>query len=100
LPADAVSALMHRPRLPSRLLFGASCACAMAAVLFGFFYYALYWRYRGLFNEEGRYLDPQELVVHHAQDAVLAVPAGLFALLAIVLFVAGRLHRRSETETP
>jgi hypothetical protein len=91
---------MHRPRLPSRLLFGASCACAMAAVLLGFFYYALYWRYRELFNEDGRYLDLRDLVVHHAQDATLAVPACGFALLAIVLFVFGRIHRRLEMETP
>ena len=72
----------------------------MASMLFGFFYYALYWRYRELFNEDGRYLDPHDLVVHHAQDAMLAVPACGFALLAIVLFVFGRIHRRSETETP
>jgi hypothetical protein len=97
-PADAPLTSMHRPRIPLRLLFGASCVCAMASVLFGFFYYALYWRYRELFNEDGRYLDPHDLVVHHAQDATLAVPACGFALLAIVLFVFGRIHRRSETE--
>jgi hypothetical protein len=100
LPADAILTSMHRPRIPLRFLFGASYVCAVASVLFGFFYYALYWRYRGLFNEDGRYLDPRDLVVHHAQDATLAVPACGFALLAIVLFVFGRIHRRLEMETP
>jgi hypothetical protein len=87
---------IHRPRL----LPGASGVCAVASALFGFFYYTSYWRYRGLFNEDGRYFDPHDLVVHHAQGAMLAVPACGFALLAVALFVFGRRHRRSETETP
>lgn len=89
LPADAILMSTHRPRIPLRLLFGASCVCALASVLFVFFYYALYWRYRELFNEYGHYLDPRDLVVHHAQNAMLAVPACGFALLAVVLFVFG-----------
>lgn len=72
----------------------------MASLLFGYFYYALYWQYREWFNEDGRYLDTHDLVVHRAQDAILAVPACGFALLAIVLLVFGRIHRRSKTETP
>jgi hypothetical protein len=87
---------MHWPQL----LLGASGVCAAASALFGFFYYTSYWRYRGLFNEDGRYFDPHDLVVHHAQGAMLAVPACGFALLAVALFVFGRRHRRSETETP
>jgi hypothetical protein len=88
---------MRRPRI-GRLLPGASCACAIASALFGFFYYTLYWRYRGLFNEDGRYLDTHDLVVHHAQAAMLALPAGGFALLAIVWFAAH--PRRARTKNP
>ena len=72
----------------------------MAAVPFGFFYYALYWRYRELFNEDGRYLDPRDLVVNHAQAAMLALPACGFALLALALFAVHRIHRRSRRKTP
>jgi hypothetical protein len=85
---------IHRPRL----LPGASGVCAVASALFGFFYYTLYWRYRGLFNEDGRYLDTHDLVVHHAQAAMLALPAGGFALLAIVWFAAHL--RRARTKNP
>ena len=81
---------VHGPRL----LLGASGVCAVASALFGVFYYTLYWRYRGWFDEEGRYLDTHDLVVHHAQDAMLALPAGGFALLAIALLAAGWRVRR------
>jgi len=87
-------ARLRRSMHGSRLVLGASGMCAAASALFGFFYCTLYWRYRGLFDEDGRYLDTHDLVVHHAQDAMLALPAGGFAPLAIALLAAGWRLRR------
>lgn len=46
-------------------------------------YFDLYWPYRNLFNEQGRYFDESDLVVHHQQSNLLIVPALFFLLLAL-----------------
>ena len=84
----------------THVLLGASFVCGATSVAFGVLYYALYWRYRGLFNEDGRYLDTHDLVMHHAQNAVLIVPAGAFALLALLLLAARWLHRVPGRKDP
>lgn len=76
---------------PRWLLLAASLLSAACAVLFALLYYSLYWRYRDLFNEQGRYFDAAEMVVHDDSAFVFIVPVGVLACLALVL---ARLARR------
>jgi hypothetical protein len=65
---------------------------------FGLFYYQGYWRWRGLFNSEGRYFDPPDSVVHHQQNEVLIVPLAIclgFTLLGLAL-AFGLLRRQGR----
>ena len=75
---------------PSRfwrgLLLVASVLCSLAGLLFAALYYHLYWRYRDLFNEQGRYFDPVEMVVYDDSAFVFIVPA--ITLLGLALFTA------------
>ena len=67
------------------LLLGAASLCTAASAFFGFLYYALYWKYRNLFNEQGRYFDEAAMVVHHDDDAFFIVPTIVALLLAVLL---------------
>lgn len=65
----------------------------LTAAAFGFLYYAFYWRWRDLFNSEGRYFDPASSVVYHAQSGgvylafgVLCLGSALLAATALKLF--------------
>ena len=59
------------------LCLGASLACWLL-------YFSLYWPYRALFNEEGRFVDEATLVVYHEQSGLLVIPAlGLLLLAAL-----------------
>lgn len=71
--------------LPRWLLFAASLLSAVCAVLFALLYYNLYWRYRTLFNEQGRYFDAKEMVVHDDSAFVFIVPAVILGCLALLL---------------
>jgi hypothetical protein len=55
-------------------------------------YFTLYWPYRRLFNEEGRYFDADRLVVYHEQAGLLIVPAIVVLLLAAVLLIRNRIR--------
>ena len=85
----------QRQSIGQTLLFGAALLCTLSSALFGFFYYVCYWRYRDLFNEEGRYFDENHLVVYHDQNAVLIIPSIVFLLLAVFLFAVLLYRRRS-----
>ena len=71
--------------MPRWLLLAASLLSAACAMLFAFLYYSLYWRYRTLFNEQGRYFDATEMVVHYDSAFYLIVPAVVLGCLAFVL---------------
>lgn len=67
----------------------------MTSLFFGFVYYSVYWRYRALFDEQGRYFDEAASVVYHDDASIFIVPVLAFFLLA---FLFGRLwwiRRRS-----
>lgn len=83
----------RRLRLSQWLLLGSALACGAASLCFGFLYVSLYWRYRELFNAEGRYFDAHSATVYHQQDGVLIVPALAFLLLALLLGFAWWLRR-------
>ena len=63
----------------------AMLASAAGSLFFWFFYFTLYWPYRGLFNADGRYFDETDLVVHHEQTGLFIVPAAAFLLLTAIL---------------
>ena len=69
------------------LLLVTSMLCTLAGLFFVVLYYHLYWRYRDVFNEQGRYFDPVEMVVYDDSGFVLIVPA--IALLGLA-FISGR----------
>lgn len=75
----------------SRLV--AALLAAAASLACWFLYFTLYWPYRGLFNEEGRYLDEATQVVHHEQSGVLVVPAIAFMVLSVAFGAAWRARR-------
>jgi hypothetical protein len=78
----------------TRLLYVASAISAAGATVFGAFFWFYYWRWRGLFNEEGRYFHEPDAVVFHEQSAVLLLPAVSGAVVAIVLWIIARAKSR------
>jgi len=64
----------------------AALVSGASAAVFGFLFRWLYWPYRDLFNEGGRYVDAQTAVVYHAQSGLLMIPA--LACSAFALFLA------------
>lgn len=85
----------YKPGIAQSLRLGAACLCAMASAFFGLLYYGLYWKYRGLFNELGRYYDERDAVVYHDQAAILIVPTVASLLLAFLFFSIWLARRRS-----
>ncbi|MDZ4375636.1 MAG: hypothetical protein U1C74_30005 [Phenylobacterium sp.] len=69
-------------------------AWSLAGVAGGWLYHALYWRWRGCFNAEGRCFVEATGVVHHASSAILIVlpiVAAAAALLGVMVYLhAGR----------
>jgi NADH:ubiquinone oxidoreductase subunit 5 (subunit L)/multisubunit Na+/H+ antiporter MnhA subunit len=66
------------------LLLTATILCAAGSLFFWFLYFTLYWPYRNLFNEEGRYFDEDSVVVYHEQNGLMIVPALALLLLAVL----------------
>lgn len=89
------SSARRRRRIPRFLPLAAALLSGALAGLFGFLYFSLYWPYRGLFNEEGRYFDEQGLVVHHEQAGLLIVPALGFLASALLFAAVWWVRRRS-----
>lgn len=83
-------------RVMQAALLVASVLSGLAAAGSAFLFYALYWQWRGLFNEQGRYYHAPEAVVYHEDAVFLAVPALAFALLALLLVLAGRAVRQRD----
>lgn len=83
-------------RIPQALLLAATLISGASAALFGFLYFSLYWPYRGLFNEEGRYFNGDTLVVHHEQTGLFIVPALAFLVLAFVFAALSWIRRGSD----
>ena len=76
--------------LIASLLFS---ACSLAL---WFLFFAFYWPYRSLFNEEGRYVDPTSLVVYHEQSGSLAIPALALGALGVFFGLAWRQYRSAK----
>lgn len=81
-----------KPDVARPLLLAAAVLCATASAFFGSLYYSLYWKYRDLFNENGRYFDENDGVVYQDETAVLIVPA--IALLLLAWWLGVRWWRR------
>ena len=75
-------------------LWAAACLLFLAgALIFGGMFYALYWRYRQLFDDNGRYFDAADGVVYEDSSVVLIAPALLFLILAWLCALAWRKRR-------
>lgn len=75
----------HRSGIARLLLQFTTVISAMGSLLFWFLYFSLYWPYRNLFNEQGRYFDEESVVVHHEQSGLLIIPALALLLLTVLL---------------
>jgi hypothetical protein len=84
-------------RLTQLILLLAAFLSGAATIFLGFFYFSLYWPYRDLFNEEGRYFDQQNVVVYHEQNGLLIVPALAFLLLSLLFCIAFLVRHRAAS---
>ncbi|KAA8998124.1 DUF3379 domain-containing protein [Affinibrenneria salicis] len=91
---DGMSQEQARRRFAEILLAMAAVFSALLSILFGFLYFELYWRWRDLFYENGRYFDEQNAVVYQDDSAILIVPTLCCVLLTLVLTIALRVRRR------
>ena len=76
------------------LLCAALLSCGTGAV-FGLLYFTLYWPYRHMFNELGRYFDEKESVVYSQDSGVLIVPTIVFLAISLLLGITW-LNRRGS----
>lgn len=86
-----------KPRIQEALLLCATFLSGAAAYFFGFLFLKLYWPYRNLFNEEGRYFDEKSPVVYHQQSGFFIVPTFVFLFLVLIFGFIWRARRR-QTE--
>ena len=84
----------RKTRTAHSLLLAATFLSAAASLVIGFFYFTLYWPFRGRFNEEGRYFDEADLVLYHAQTGLLIAPMLAFMALAILSAAIWRIRRQ------
>lgn len=80
-------------RMPQWLPFIAALACAAGSAVCWILFFIVYWPYRALFNEQGRYVDEVMAVVYHEQSGALAIPALVLGLLAAFFAFMGRRRR-------
>ncbi len=82
---------MEALRRAAYLWVAIACACT---AFFAWLYYELYWRWRALFNSEGRYFDEDDMVVHHQQNEVLIIPLLVCVIwFSVALWFAARKPR-------
>jgi Na+(H+)/acetate symporter ActP len=81
-------------RTGSRVALVAAAVCAAAAAYCWALFFTLYWSHRGRFNEAGVYFDEAVGVIHHEQAGLLAVPAVVLSMLAILAARAWWVRRR------
>jgi cell division protein FtsX len=79
--------------MPRWLHVVAALACAAGSAVCWILFFIVYWPYRALFNEQGRYVDEAMAVVYHEQSGVLAIPALILGLLAAFFAFMGRRGR-------
>lgn len=83
-------------RVMHATLLVASVLSGLAAAGSAFLFYTLYWQWRGLFNEQGRYYHAPEAVVYQDDAALFIVPTLAFALLSLGLLWAARAFRSKQ----
>lgn len=77
---------MHKQKVNLKMVLLSISAIfsLVGALIFSYLYFDLYWRHRGLFNEQGRYFDQNTLVVYHEQNSILFLPEITLLLLSLV----------------
>ena len=86
-------------RFTQQILLLAAFLSSATTIFFGFLYFTLYWPYRDLFNEAGRYFDEQNVVVYHEQNGFLIVPTLAFLLLSLFFGITFRVRHRAASST-
>lgn len=81
---------MRIKRLLSLLLKVLSSVAVVASLFSGLMFYEFYFKWRSLFNEEGRYFDPQVGVVYHDDGFVWGVLSLALFLMSITLWLFAR----------
>lgn len=90
---------LERTRTGMALLLAAAVLSLIASLGCWFLHFTLYWPYRALFDEDGRFIDGTTMVVHHQQSGTLLLPAVALFLLA-ALAGAAWWGRRAARNTP
>lgn len=88
---------MSTSRLTEWLILAATLLCATASLACWFVYFTVYWPYRSLFDDTGRYFDAQNAVMHHAQSGLLIWPAVALSGLTVLIGFAWRTVRNPST---
>lgn len=86
----------RQPRLAQSLILAATLMCLAVSMACWFVYFTVYWPYRELFDETGRYFDVQNSVVYQEQSGLLIWPAFALSILTILLGVAWRALRSAS----
>ncbi|WP_296509053.1 hypothetical protein [Rhodoferax sp.] len=89
----------RKSRLAQSLILAAALLCLAVSMACWFVYFTVYWPYRNLFDETGRYFDVQSSVVYQEQSGLLMWPALALSVLTILLGVAW-LALRSASAPP
>jgi len=83
-------------RIASTLVLAAALLCLGVSLACWYIYFTVYWPYRNLFDETGRYFDAQTLVVYQEQGGLLIWPALALSMLTVMLGVAWRTIRSAS----
>ena len=74
----------------------AKWSCMGGFAFFLWLFYELYWKYRNQFNEEDRYFDPENMVVYHAENKFILIPAVFCIVIFIIIhYIIGAIRRRA-----
>ena len=58
----------------------------LASLFFAYLFYEMYWQWRNLFDENGRYFDAAESVVYASEAKFYALPCVFFFCTTLELF--------------
>jgi formate hydrogenlyase subunit 3/multisubunit Na+/H+ antiporter MnhD subunit len=70
-----------------QLIFGVVALISLlTSLLFARLFYEMYWQWRDLFDENGRYFNVAENVVYTSESKIYALPCLLFFIIGLALF--------------
>ena len=75
----------NKHRITQCVLIVAALSCGVMSWFWGVLYYSLYWKYRNLFYDNGRYYEEMENTVYTDDYAIYLIPTLFFLFLTIFL---------------